>query len=47
MSNLLGKRLVCTECGNEIMCIKSGEGTVQCCHKVMEIKKPVALPTAD
>lgn len=47
MSNQLGKRLVCTECGSEVMCIKSGNGTVQCCNKDMEIKKPVALPTAD
>ncbi|MGM9957592.1 MAG: hypothetical protein ACI35J_17200 [Peribacillus sp.] len=47
MANQLGKRMECKQCGVEILCIKAGEGTVQCCNKDMEMKKPVALPTAD
>lgn len=47
MANQLGKRLECKECGVEVLCIKPGDGAIQCCNKVMELKKPVALPTAD
>lgn len=47
MSNQLGKRLECTKCGMEVMCTKAGEGTIECCEQVMQLKKPVALPTAD
>ncbi|MFJ7668298.1 hypothetical protein ACIQXI_14460 [Lysinibacillus sp. NPDC097195] len=47
MTNQLGKRLECLQCGSEVMCIKSGEGSVQCCNQNMQVKKPVALPTAD
>lgn len=47
MSNQLGKRLECTQCGMEVMCTKAGEGTIACCEQEMQLKKPVALPTAD
>ncbi|WP_195892889.1 hypothetical protein [Bacillus massiliigorillae] len=47
MANQLGKRLQCKECGIEVLCTKAGEGSIQCCGAVMELKKPVALPTAD
>lgn len=47
MPNQLGKRFECEICGTEVMCTKAGEGTVQCCDQDMQLKKPVALPTAD
>ncbi|MEE1131314.1 MAG: hypothetical protein UHX00_06820 [Caryophanon sp.] len=47
MSNQLGKRFECTECGAELLCTKAGDGDVTCCDKPMELKKPAALPTAD
>ncbi|MFP7296466.1 hypothetical protein [Neobacillus niacini] len=47
MANQLGKRLECKECGGEVLCTKAGEGTIQCCGVDMQLKKPVALPTAD
>mgnify|MGYP003462423982 FL=1 len=47
VANQLGKRLYCKECGIELLCTKAGEGTITCCNVVMELKKPVALPTAD
>ncbi|WP_222860499.1 hypothetical protein [Bacillus rubiinfantis] len=47
MANQLGKRLECKQCGAEVLCTKAGPGTIQCCSADMELKKPVALPTAD
>lgn len=47
MPNQLGKRLECTSCGTEVMCTKAGEGTIECCNEEMQLKKAVALPTAD
>ena len=47
MANQLGKRLQCKECGIEVLCIKAGKGDIQCCEVKMELKQPVALPTAD
>ncbi|WP_187119460.1 hypothetical protein [Bacillus testis] len=47
MSNKLGKRMECKECGAEVLCIKAGDGVIQCCNTDMQLKKPVALPTAD
>ena len=47
VANQLGKRLYCKTCGIELLCTKAGEGTVSCCKAPLELKKPVALPTAD
>lgn len=47
MANQLGKRFECKQCGVEVLCIKAGEGVVQCCAESMQLKQPVALPTAD
>ena len=47
MANQLGKRLECTSCGVEVLCTKAGQGTLECCNQIMQLKKPVALPTAD
>ncbi|SEN04209.1 Desulfoferrodoxin, N-terminal domain [Mesobacillus persicus] len=47
MANQLGKRLECKECGGEVLCTKPGAGTIQCCGEEMQLKTPVALPTAD
>ena len=47
MANQLGKRLSCKECGAEVLCIKGGEGQVECCDKEMELQQPKVLPSAD
>ena len=47
MSNQLGKRFECTECGTEVLCTKAGEGTVQCCGQEMQLKQPRPLASAD
>lgn len=47
MSNELGKRYECRECGTEVLCTKLGEGSVNCCETEMSIKQAKSLPTAD
>ncbi|WP_342514588.1 hypothetical protein MKY34_07640 [Sporosarcina sp. FSL K6-1522] len=47
MANQLGKRFECKECGVEVLCTKAGDGAVECCGVEMQLKQPVALPTAD
>ncbi len=47
MSNELGRRLVCEECGTEVLCTKAGEGAVACCGKDMQLKQAKPLPSAD
>lgn len=47
MSNQLGKRYLCEKCGSEVLCTKGGDGKINCCDQEMDIKQPVALPTAD
>lgn len=47
MANQLGKRYICEECGTEVLCTKSGEGVVNCCDKIMELKQAKPLPSAD
>lgn len=47
MTNQLGKRFECTQCGTEVLCTKAGDGEILCCDKPMELKTPAALPTAD
>ena len=39
MPNKVGKRYVCTECGNEIIITRAGQGEIICCGKPMEEKK--------
>ena len=47
MPNQLGKRFQCTDCGSEVLCIKAGDGNVNCCSKAMELMQPKVLPSAD
>ena len=47
MANQLGKRFHCEGCGCEVLCVKGGEGAVECCGKPMEAVEPKVLPSAD
>ena len=47
MSNDLGKRYVCPNCGSNVLCTKGGEGEIQCCDTEMELQAPRKLPSSD
>ncbi len=47
MPNQLGKRFQCETCNTEVLCIKPGEGEVQCCGVAMKLLQPKVLPSAD
>jgi hypothetical protein len=47
MPNQLGKRFHCETCGTEVLCIKPGDGTVECCAVPMQLQQPKVLPSAD
>ncbi len=47
MANQLGKRFQCETCGTEILCIKPGEGEIECCSVAMTLLQPKVLPSAD
>lgn len=47
MPNQLGKRFQCESCGTEVLCIKPGEGEIQCCSVAMKLLQPKVLPSAD
>ncbi|MFC1949247.1 desulforedoxin [Chloroflexota bacterium] len=47
MASQLGKRYRCKVCGTEILCVKSGEGTIACCGEEMEVQEPRAIPSSD
>jgi transcription elongation factor Elf1 len=47
VANQLGKRFQCETCGTEVLCIKAGDGAVECCGKPMELLQPKVLPSAD
>lgn len=47
MPNQLGKRFQCETCGTEALCIKAGDGGVECCGKAMTLLQPKVLPSAD
>ncbi len=47
MPNQLGKRFQCETCGTEVICIKAGEGAVECCGTAMTLLQPKVLPSAD
>jgi Desulfoferrodoxin, N-terminal domain len=47
MANQLGKRFKCDNCATEILCIKPGEGEVECCGQPMKLMQPKVLPSAD
>ncbi len=47
MPNQLGKRFQCEACGSEVLCIKPGDGAVECCDAAMQLMQPKVLPSAD
>ncbi len=47
VANQLGKRFTCEKCGSEVLCIKPGDGAVECCGVPMELMQPKVLPSAD
>jgi len=47
MPNQLGKRFQCESCNTEVLCIKAGDGEVECCGKAMTLLQPKVLPSAD
>jgi transcription elongation factor Elf1 len=47
MGNQLGKRFQCENCSSEVLCIKGGDGEIECCGKAMELMVPKVLPSAD
>ena len=47
MANQLGKRFQCEKCSTEILCIKPGDGAVECCGVAMQLMQPKVLPSAD
>jgi hypothetical protein len=47
VANQLGKRFQCETCNSEVLCIKAGDGEIQCCDKAMELLQPKVLPSAD
>ena len=47
VANQLGKRFQCEVCNTEVLCIKAGDGAVDCCGKPMELMQPKVLPSAD
>lgn len=48
MSNQLGKRYQCSNCGTTVLCTKPAEdGAVNCCDQEMELQQPRKLPSSD
>jgi len=47
VANQLGKRFQCEKCGTEVLCIKPGDGGVECCGVPMALMQPKVLPSAD
>ena len=47
MPNQLGKRYACEVCGTQVLCVKAGEGSVECCGKPMQVQQPRNLPSSD
>ena len=39
LANQTGKRYRCDVCGSEFIVTRGGDGTIQCCSKVMALKK--------
>jgi hypothetical protein len=44
MANQLGKRFQCEKCGTEILCIKPGDGEIECCSAAMTLMQPKSCP---
>lgn len=47
MANELGRRYRCETCNTEVLCTKSGTGTIQCDDKDMAPVQPRPVPSSD
>ena len=47
MANQLGKRVQCEKCSTEVLCIKPGDGEIECGGVAMTLMQPKVLPSAD
>ena len=47
MASQLGKRYSCSVCSTEVLCVKSGDGTITCDGQEMEILEPRPIPSSD
>jgi hypothetical protein len=47
VASQLGKRYTCSECEAQVLIVKTGEGTLRCHGKEMEIAAPKPLPSSD
>jgi desulfoferrodoxin-like iron-binding protein len=47
MASELGKRYLCTTCGQQVICLKAGTGPLTCCGKPVEQTEPRRLPSGD
>ena len=47
MANQMGKRFLCEDCETEVLCVKPGAGSVECCGKEMQLKEAKKLPSSD
>jgi hypothetical protein len=45
--SLLGKRYRCPDCGLELLCIRPGDGSLQCCGRDLGVQEARQLPSAD
>ncbi len=47
MASQLGKRYRCQVCGTEVLCVKSGPGSVTCCGQEVKVQEPKLIPSSD
>jgi desulfoferrodoxin-like iron-binding protein len=47
MASQLGKRYRCEVCGTEILCVKPGDGKMECCGKEMQPVQPKNIAGSD
>ncbi|MCJ7744060.1 MAG: hypothetical protein MUO99_05820, partial [Dehalococcoidales bacterium] len=47
VASQLGKRYRCKVCGTEVLCVKAGEGSVNCDGQEMELVQPRPIPSSD
>jgi desulfoferrodoxin-like iron-binding protein len=47
VASQLGKRYRCQVCGTEVLCVKTGEGTIVCCGQEMVVQEPRTIPSSD
>lgn len=47
MTTELGKRYLCTKCGQQLICLQPGTGSLTCCGQPMQQMEPRRLPSGD